>query len=45
MEKFKWSDKLVKEFCKVYTVGGYHSDYKNCKTIEKKITKFKELKQ
>jgi len=44
MKKFIWTDKLVKDFCKVYTVGAYNSDYKNCKTIETKITKFKQLK-
>jgi hypothetical protein len=44
MQKFKWTDKRVKEFCKVYTVGAYTTDYKDCKTIETKMNKYKQLK-
>lgn len=45
MKNFKWTDEDVKEFCRVYTIGGYTDDYKDCKTIEKKMNKFKILKK
>ncbi len=45
MKNFKWTDEKVKEFCRVYTIGGYTDDYKDCKTIEKKMNKFKVLKK
>jgi len=44
MKNFKWTDEKVKEFCRVYTIGGYTDDYKDCKTIDKKMNKFKQLK-
>ena len=31
MKNFKWTDEKVKEFCRVYTIGGYTDDYKDCK--------------
>ena len=37
----KWTDKKVKEFCRIYTIGAYHRDYKNCRTIDEKIKQFK----
>ena len=37
MKNFKWTDEKVKEFCRVYTIGGYTDDYKDCKTIDKKM--------
>ena len=45
MKNFKWTDEKVKEFCRVYTIGGYTDDYKDCNTIEKKMNKFKLLKK
>jgi len=43
--EFVWTDEDVIEFCRVYTIGGYTDDYKDCKTIEKKMNKFKQLKK
>mgnify|MGYP003626068944 FL=1 len=43
-ESFKWTDEMVKEFCKVYTIGTYNDDYSGCKTMNQKITRFKYLK-
>jgi len=37
----RWTDKKVKEFCRIYTVGSYNHDYKNCRTIDEKIKRFK----
>ena len=37
----KWTDKKVKEFCRIYTAGAYHHDYKDCRTIDEKIKRFK----
>ena len=44
-EKFQWNDEYVKDFCRIYTIGSYTDDYKDCKTIEEKINKFKKLKK
>ena len=43
VEIFKWNDQLVREFVRV-TCGGQYGDYKGCKTVEQKLTRFKELK-
>ena len=37
----RWTDKKVKEFCRIYTAGAYHHDYKDCRTINEKIKRFK----
>ena len=37
----RWTDKKVKEFCRIYTVGSYNHDYKDCRTIDEKIKRFK----
>ena len=37
----RWTDKKVKEFCRIYTAGAYHRDYKDCRTIDEKIKRFK----
>lgn len=39
-----WTDDEVKEFCRVYTVGSYTKEYYDCKTIDEKMKRFKELK-
>jgi|GEM_PF-871243 len=41
--EFIWTDDKVKEFCKIYTMGSYGDDYKGCKTMNKKIERYKEL--
>ena len=40
VEIFKWNDQLVREFVRV-TCGGQYGDYKGCKTVEQKLTRFK----
>jgi len=39
----RWSDKKVKEFCKIYTRRWDYREYENCGTIDEKLKKFKEL--
>jgi hypothetical protein len=43
--KFEWTDEDVKEFCRIYTIGGYSDDYKDYKTIDEKMNRFKKLKR
>ena len=37
----RWTDKKVKEFCRIYTIGKYQHGYRGCKTIDEKIKRFK----
>ena len=43
MKNFIWTDNLVKKFVRIYQYGSLMEDFKECKTFEQKIKKFKEL--
>ena len=36
-----WTDDKVKEFVKVYTIGKYWDDYRDCVKIDEKLKRFK----
>ncbi len=41
-KRFKWTDELAAEFAKIMRNGSY-GDYKDCKTLNEKLKRFKEL--
>jgi hypothetical protein len=40
----RWTDKLVKEFARVYTAGKYLDGYRDCYTIDLKLKRFEQIK-
>ena len=41
--QFEWTDDLVKEFARVYSLGSY-GEYRGLKKLDDKLERFKELK-
>lgn len=39
----KWSDKTILKFIRQVAVIGSYGKYKNCRTLEQKLKKFKQL--
>ena len=40
----RWTDKLVKEFVKVATLGSW-GEYHDCISLDKKMKRFKKIKE